>query len=349
MQAFARVIDANANRAREAMRVLEDYSRFVLDNTNISTELKSLRHDFKKIITQAYPDSYLEVNRDTRNDVGTQISTATESVRLSLNEVIIAAAKRLSEALRTLEEYTKIGNAAAAAEIEALRYRGYDIERRLHQFTNTGRAKQWKLCVLLTESLCHPDAGDWLDVLDAIIEAGADCIQLREKNLDDGKLLGRSVAVVERCHAAGITAIINDRPDIAILANADGVHVGQKDLSVYHVRQLVGKQLIVGVSTSNIVQAEAAVLSGADYCGVGPMFSTNTKIKPELAGPEYLKQYISQNISLPHLAIGGISVDNITELTRIGVRGIAVSSAVCGVKNPCNVVKTLMATLENKT
>ncbi|NOG54083.1 MAG: thiamine phosphate synthase [Planctomycetes bacterium] len=357
MHTIHRVIDANANRAREALRVLEDAARFLLDDHDLSGSIKQIRHDLRDALTGSFPPGVLEANRDTPNDVGTTITTSAELDRADVVDVVTAAGKRLSEALRVIEEYGKIAgvgrDATAPAEsdptvvplsatIEAMRYRCYEIERGLTIRLGSGRAIQWGVCVLLTESLCRLP---WLDVLDAVIGAGVDCVQLREKDLPDGRLLGRATVVAKRCRAAGVTSIVNDRPDIALAAGADGVHVGQDDLPVAFIRRLAGRRLIVGVSTSRIEQAEAAVRSGADYCGLGPMFHTTTKTKPQLAGPEYVSEYVGR-LSAPHLAIGGVNPENVEQLVSAGARGVAVSSCVCGSEAPGTVVQHLRDALK---
>ena len=332
----ARILDANANRAREALRVMEDYARFIVDDADLAARLKRIRHDLRTALDRL-PPGWLEANRDADGDVGKTIKTDTETRRESVAAVVIAAGKRLGESLRSMEEYLKSINGQAAAMVEAIRYRAYEVEQRVQARLGTVVCPQWRVCVLLTESLCKRP---WIDVLDAAIAGGADCIQLREKNLEDGKLLGHATVAVDRCRVAGIASIINDRPDVALLVGATGVHLGQTDLPVGHVRRLAGRQLLIGVSTSSLVQAEAAAKAGADYCGVGPMFHTTTKDKPHLAGPEYLRQYVD-HVPLPHLAIGGINATNVGQLVAAGGTGVAVSSFVCGAEDPAAAVGQL--------
>jgi thiamine-phosphate pyrophosphorylase len=178
------------------------------------------------------------------------------------------------------------------------------------------------------------------------MDAGADCVQLREKSLDSRTLLARAkrLVAIARGHAS---TIINDRADIALLAGADGVHVGQSDLSLLDVRKIAGFSLLVGVSTSSIAHARAAAHDGADYCGVGPMFASQTKPNPALAGAEYLRQYVSdpQVNRLPHLAIGGITPRNASDLRDAGCAGIAVSSCICGSPDPALACKELLHSL----
>ncbi|MEM1109233.1 MAG: thiamine phosphate synthase [Planctomycetota bacterium] len=340
MSSSLRIIDANANRAREALRVMEDAARFALNDAELSEALKQLRHNLASALSNV-PN--LSTHRDTPGDVGTAITTLAEQSRAGLADVALAAGKRLSEALRSMEEFAKTlppEQAQAAAAFEQLRYRGYAAEQSLNAALASGRANQWRICLLLTESLCKLP---WRDVLDQALDAGVDCVQLREKDLEANELLERASFVAERCRAARATSIINDRPDIAHLSDADGVHLGQTDLPPQAVRKLVGNQLLVGVSTANLAEAHAAKAAGADYVGLGPMFHTTTKHKPILAGPTYLRDYLSdeQVKNMPHLAIGGITPDNLPELIEAGVQGIAVSSVVCASDQPAAAVASL--------
>lgn len=341
MPTVARILDANVNRAREALRVMEDASRFVLDDSLLTASLKQLRHDLAIAIKQL---DNLDFNRDTPGDIGTQITTEAELTRGSISQVVIAAGKRLSESLRSIEEYGKIIDADFASEIEKLRYRGYDLEQQLNRSFGSGVSHQWQICVILSENLCGDKS--WLDIAKQICDAKPDCIQLREKNLSDDEFLGRAKTLVAMA-CPQTTIIINDRPDIALLSGAHGVHLGQGDLPCAEARKLVGRQLIIGVSTSTISQAKQALRDGADYCGIGPMFETTTKLINEIVGPEYLKQYLKWN-KLPHLAIGGINASNIDQLVAAGVKGIAVSSAICAAAEPQKAISELHNALANK-
>ena len=344
MSDVLRIIDANANRAREALRVMEDVARFIISSAPQAETIKKLRHELTESLSQLDCTLYW---RNTPDDVGTDIKTDRELVRNNTFDVVAAACKRLTEALRTIEEYSKTLQTdmpALPRKIELIRYHAYDAEQSLLRCLATGSPRQYRLCVLVTESLCIHHG--WLDVAQAAIRGGADCIQLREKELDDQKLLDRAGSLVECCHQEGVTAIINDRPDIAILAGADGVHLGQADLPIGQVRKLAGRRLIIGISTCNLEQAKQAHLDGADYCGVGPMFHTTTKLKNAIAGKAYLKQYLQWN-KLPHLAIGGISPDNIDALIDCHPQGIAISACICRSERPEEVTHQLVKRLTN--
>ena len=338
----ARILDANGNRAREALRVLEDYARFGLNDAALSAQLKTMRHTFGAALAALGASDAL-LARDTPGDVGTQIKTPQELVRESLADVVIAAGKRLSESLRVLEELAKATHPTVARDLERLRYEGYAVEKTLTTIVRqSGRCADVRLYVLLTEELCR---GPWVETLDAVLAGGAQCVQLREKRLEDRELLRRAEILVEKCSAAGALAIVNDRPDIALVARAHGVHLGQTDLPCAAVRRLVGHDMIVGVSTENLAQACAAVRDGATYVGVGPMFPTTTKEKPRLAGPAYAREAIAA-LPLPCVAIGGITALNVGQLTAEGVRCIAVCAAVISDADPAGRCRELRRQLD---
>ena len=341
--AVLRILDANANRAREALRVVEDYARFALDDHTLCGALKQLRHDFASATASFASEAILY--RDTPGDVGTQVKTASEFAREEAADVVTAAGKRLGEALRTIEEYLKTTDPSRAAQVESLRYRFYDIERQI-ALTLCPAACDFarvRLYVLITESICKRS---WLEVATAAIEGGADCLQLREKNLEPGELLQRAIQLTELCRKHNVISIINDRPDIAILSGADGVHVGQSDLPAAELRKLLGREKIIGVSTHNLEQAKKAVLDGADYIGVGPFFRSETKTRDFVAGADYARQ-VAEKIRVPAIAIAGITEQNVDEVLATGIKAIAVTAAVCGSDDPRAAAARLKARLSS--
>lgn len=344
---FVRLIDANLNRAREAARVLEDLARFVLGREDLALRAKSLRHDLAAAGGVLGLDALaLAASRDVPGDVGTGLSLPTETTRDGAAHIARANAARLEEALRVLEECAKPASHAApvAPPFKRLRYDAYDLGSALVLALGAPARRQWRLCVLLTESLCTLP---WERVAALALEGGADCLQLREKSLPDAELLRRARVLRDLTRAHHAALVVNDRADLALLADADGVHLGQTDLAPLDARRLAGERLLIGVSTENLDQARAAVHAGADVCGVGPMFPTTTKAKPRLAGPEYAAAFLADPAlaRVPHLAIGGITPENARQLAAVGVRGIAVSGAVCGSAHPDDACRALLAAL----
>lgn len=341
-----RILDANANRAREALRVLEDAARFALNDAALSAQLKSARHELRAALDAAGLDPLiLAHHRDVEGDVGTATSTPAEMTRDGLPGIAAAASARLGEALRVVEESLKAlhepGAHAAHKRIEQLRYLVYAIGASVIASLGTGRARQWRLCVILTESLCTLP---WESVAERALAGGADCLQLREKALPDRELLRRARRLVELAHPRAAAVVLNDRPDLALLAGTDGVHVGPHDTPPADVRALAGGRLLLGVSASTLDEALAAVAAGADYLGLGSMFPTATKEKSFVSGPALLRAVLAdpRAAALPHLAVGGITLQTAPALLAAGCRGVAVCSAICASPQPEEVCRALV-------
>lgn len=338
-----RILDANLNRAREALRVMEDYARLGLEDGSLAAEAKALRHRLSDALRQLGPRELIWA-RDIVGDIGRSIAGAREYERASLADVVVAAGKRLTEALRVIEEIGKTRDRPLAAAVEAMRYSAYDLERRLAlRLTPCSRLDTVKLYVLITESLC---AGDWVDTAQAALRGGADALQLREKDLPDGEILARARRLAALCHDQAALCIVNDRPDIAALADADGVHVGQDDLPVAAARRVLPAGRIVGVSTHNLEQVRRAAAAAPDYIAVGPMFPSPTKEAPQAPGPALWEQARFET-SLPLVAIGGIQTANLASLVSRGCDRICVCQAVIGQREVESAARALRRSLNS--
>ena len=163
--------------------------------------------------------------------------------------------------------------------------------------------------------------------VEAALKGGATCVQLREKELDGAALLEEAKVLAALCRRYGVPLIINDNVEVALASGADGVHVGQDDLTVEQVRRLAGDRLIVGVSAHSVEQALAAQAGGADYLGVGAVFATATKSDAHVLPRETLAE-ICRAVDIPVVAIGGIGEDNLLQLAGTGVDGAALVSAI---------------------
>lgn len=179
----------------------------------------------------------------------------------------------------------------------------------------------------------------------ALLSAGVKIVQYREKHAHAGRMLEECRILRRLTLEAGAAFIVNDHIDIAMLVDADGVHVGQEDLPVPEVRHLLGPDKIIGLSTHSPAQAKAAVLAGADYIGVGPIFATQTK--EDVCAPvgfSYL-EWVAANISLPFVAIGGIKEHNIGEVAARGARCCALVSELVGAPDIAAKVRAVRATM----
>ena len=334
----ARILDAAANRANEGLRVVEDYTRFVLDDAHLTTLLKSVRHELGECLRQLNSVE-LHASRDTPGDVGTSISTDAEAERADGWAVCRASLERSKQALRSLEEFSKVDHPQLATRFEALRYQLYTCEKALSLLNNSrSQLDAVNLCVLVDG---RSSAEEFTQLLEALVSAGVPMIQLRDKQLADAELVARGRILRKLTQNAESLMIVNDRPDIAVAVDADGVHLGQDDMTVKDARAIVGPQKLIGVSTHHLEQARAAVLDGVNYLGAGPTFPSATKEFATFAGLDYLRQ-LADEITLPTFAIGGINAENVEDVLATGVTRMAVSSAVVSVDNPAQAAQELL-------
>jgi thiamine-phosphate pyrophosphorylase len=353
-----RVIDACMNRAREGIRVLEDYARFMMDDRMLVQSLKDLRH--RLAASERRLDRFQSsdaggtarlAERNVTGDVGTECTGALEQARLQPVDIVEANARRVQEALRSLEEFGKLMSPAFSTEMKQLRYRAYELHRRMR--SNSGdhhqppadcrrRLQRARVCVLISESGCHHP---WKQVVTSCLSGGADMIQLREKHLDDRDLVLRATWLTEACHASGALCIVNDRADIARLSGADGVHLGQTDCRVSDARRILGAHCLIGLSTHTAHDMESADALAADYLGVGPVFPSVTKEFDSIAGLPLLQA--AANVTKPWFAIGGIDQDRIAQLADSGATRIAVSAAAIASERPDEIVQALRKQLSS--
>lgn len=336
--ATLRIVDANLNRAVEALRLAEDHARFSLEDAFLSGQCKQLRHDLVTTVLAAVPQQQLLAARSTQTDIGTGLTTNQETRRDSLRQCAAASWQRIHQALRALEETLKLLSPPAACRIEQLRYKTYTLAKAcLGTSASRQRLAECRLYVLI-DGETSEDV--FVQRVRAMIRGGVHAVQLRDKHLSDRELVARARIVralidQEAPKKDGASAsprplfIVNDRPDIAALARADGVHVGQEELTVQEVRQIAGPDALVGVSTHSLQQARQAVLDGADYIGCGPTFPSSTKQFDHFPGLALLRE-VAGEISLPAFAIGGITLQNLPQVLATGIQRVAVAGALAG-------------------
>ena len=171
---------------------------------------------------------------------------------------------------------------------------------------------------------------DFYKCIEDAIKAGVTMVQLREKNADGKEFLEKAIKLRQITKKYNVTFVINDRVDIAMIADADGVHVGQSDIDTMSIRKLIGEDKIIGVSARNVEEAKIAKENGADYLGIGAMFSTSTKDDAKEVSFETLRQ-ITEKVNLPFVLIGGITLDNVDKLKQFNPDGYALVSGILAV------------------
>lgn len=337
-----RALDANLNRAREGLRVLEDVARFSLNDIALAARARKIRHEFLSVMDQHYP--LLLAARDVGTDFGAEYAASRHQDEKAL---MVANVRRVQEAARVLEETARYLRPEAADSFKKLRFAAYELEQafsiRFIRMEKVQTLEQLRLYVIL--GTAHTLSRPVLDVAREAIRGGAGMVQLREKDLPAREFLRLAHSLRELTRNAGIPLIINDRVDIAATTGADGVHLGQDDLPVSAARRLLGEHAIIGVSTHSIHEAVAAEQNGADYIGFGPVFPTATKPDLKAKGTALLQE-VSKTVSIPVVAVGGISPENIAEIVAVGVRRVAVVSAVAGVPQVAEAARFLRKLLE---
>ena len=327
-----RIIDANFNRAREALRVIEDYCRFALNSAALAGRTKDLRHRLSSAISK-FDNNKLLASRDTEGDIGIgQVAKITVE-RNEVADSLKAACKRLPEALRVITETIRPSNPGLATEIEQIRYAGYTLEKDVAIFADTrSRFARVRLYVIISSGF----SADIFPLTGKCIEGGADCIQLRAKNIDADAYLAIASEFVKICKDSSVLSIINDRADIAIASGADGLHLGQHDLPVEQARKLQLSPLIIGKSTHSSSQLTSAIAESPTYVSLGPVFTTPTKPGTPPVTLDYVKHSlpILKETGIHHVVIGGITLDNVDSVLKTGARTIAISSAITTSADP---------------
>ena len=334
-----RIVDANFNRAREALRVMEEYCRFALNSAPLSERAKRLRHALCTAVGRL-DAGRLIASRDTLGDVGVGRKVSGQLERATLKDSFTAAARRLAEALRAIAEVVRVEERAVADAIERLRYEAYTLEKDIVLFGEpVERFERVRLYVLITSEL----PAEVLSLASRCATGGADCIQLRAKAMADDQLFALAVEFVEICREMGTLSILNDRADIAAAAGADGVHLGQHDLPVEQVRRLQLSPLIVGRSTHDTGELERAIRAMPTYVALGCVFPTGTKPGIEVAGTEYVREGIERldGTGIGHVAIGGIGAENVEQVIRAGAKRVAVGAAVVKAASPTEACRRL--------
>jgi thiamine-phosphate pyrophosphorylase len=297
-----------------------------LDAPRLAEQLKQLRHRLREAIDAlGVPSGHLLAARDTTGDVGTALATEAEMHRPDAAAVAQAAFRRLSEALRCLEEYGKTLNAEAAQAIEALRYRGYELELAAFRLPRR-RLSDARLYVILSRPGATPD--ELRAIARDALAGGADVLQLRQKDAPLADVLALARELRPLAHEHDALLLINDRPDVALLAGADGVHLGNDDLPVRAARRLLGPDAVLGATANTVDGAQAAEEAGADYLGCGAMFPSLTRPDREVVGPARCAE-VQAAVRIPVFAIGGIEASHLDELAAAGVERLAVSHAIC--------------------
>lgn len=309
-----RIIDANTNRVCEGIRVVEDYYRFIRADKQYVNQLRQCRHQIRKNL----PSTAIN-QRDSQNDIGLVVSSgSTLDQKSSIRALLAANFVRIQEGLRVLEEYYKVfGDYDFAKQLEQIRYRVYQWHKKLNH-------------VLLSGVYAITKAGNKDSIISDVamlLSAGVKIIQYRDKQHDYSQQITIAQTLRQLTNQHGALLIINDHLAVAQAVQADGIHIGQDDMTITQVRAQ-SKQLLIGVSTHNRKQFTDALALQPDYIALGPIFETTTKsdLSP-CEGLDYAA-WARLQTELPLVAIGGINSTNIKLLIDNKINACAMISAL---------------------
>lgn len=331
--ALCRILDANLDRSREGLRIIEEWCRFGLNSVELAKECKQLRQELA-----SWHSVDLRTARDTPGDPGTDLTHPQEEERSSVESLLQVNFCRVEEALRVVEEYSKIYNPEMGSAFKQMRYRVYTLESSLLAYRRQQQLTRSHF-YLVTNPSEHLFA-----IVEAALQGGLNIVQYRDKSADDTVRLNKAQKLCELCHRYGALFILNDRVDLAIATGADGVHLGQEDIPISLARQLLGPGRIIGRSTTNKEEMHQAIKDGADYIGVGPVYETPTKPGKSAAGLDYVR-YAVEHSTVPWFAIGGIDINNLEEVLKAGADRIAVVRSVMEAEQPTLVTQYFISQL----
>lgn len=323
-----RILDANLNRIGEGLRLLEDISRFILNDPDLSQQLKALRHELLPK-DRLFQEKLLGA-RQADEDVGAFLREASEQSRSDAVSLVSANARRVEQSLRILEEIAKLPDQDFNLDWDSMkhaRFSLYELEQRI-VLKLLGRHRMERIAglyvIIDTQAL---GTRSEVEVAREAIQGGAKIIQLRDKIRAKAELLSVAQELRKICAEYDTLFIVNDHLDIALASDADGLHVGQEDLPLTVARKLLSGDKIVGCSAATLDEALQAEEQGADYIAVGSIYPTPSKPGTRLAGLDTLRQ-VKKAVSVPVVAIGGINEDNVADVISAGANAVAVISAV---------------------
>ena len=339
-----RIVDASLNRIGEGLRLLEDMARLMLSDAALTQQLKTMRHEL--ITVKGTLNQQLLQARNSEGDVGINLGAPQQAKERELTEVVVANAKRVQQSLRVIEELAKMPDIKLDSDkFKQARFNLYTIERSLlSRMLRRDKLEHISgLYAIIDTKFLR--GRSHLEVAAQAVQGGARVVQLRDKTSSKKELLPIARQLKGLCSEHDVLFIVNDHLDLALAADADGLHLGQDDLPIPAARRLLPIDKLLGCSVTTAKQATAASSEGADYIAVGAIYPTESKEATEVIGLEGLR-LIKKKIALPLVAIGGITADNVAEVLAAGAGSVAVISAIMGAESPKEAARQIVDKLE---
>ena len=320
MRNATRLIDTNLNRVRESLRVLEDITRFIIEDYKRAGQIRQIRHNLHSFLPPAH---ILIAARDIERDEGRSFESPKKQ---GWRDILTKNFAKCEECLRVLEDFSN-------PKLSSLRYQLYGIEKQLLK-----KVVVLGLYLIIDTAVCEP-----VSVARELVDSGLKLIQLRAKDIGVREFI--KIAEEIQSLSDEFLLIINDRCDVALAVDAWGLHLGEKDMEISHARKIFSG--VIGITCHSLEEAEKAEKDGADYVSAGPVFRTSTK--PELLpkGLDFISQ-VKKKVSLPVVAIGGINLENIAAVKERGAEAIAVCSAIISQKDVRGAISSYLAANASK-
>ncbi|MEK9148819.1 MAG: thiamine phosphate synthase, partial [Candidatus Desantisbacteria bacterium] len=312
-----RLIDANLNRVRESLRVLEDVARFIIEDYKKAEEIRLIRHNLHNFLPPAH---ILITARDIERDEGRRFESPKKK---GWQDVLTKNFAKCEEGLRVLEDF-------ANPNISSLRYQLYGIEKQLLKKVSISG-----LYLIIDTGLCEP-----VSVARELKDSGSRLIQLRAKDIGLREFV--KIAKEIKSLSDDLLLVINDRCDVALAVDAWGLHLGEKDMDISDAKRIFSG--VIGITCHTLKEAEKAEEGGADYISAGPIFRTSTKPELHPKGLDFISK-VKKRVSLPVVAIGGINLENIALVKERGADAIAVCSAIISQKDIKSAISSYLAIL----
>ena len=276
----------------------------------------------------------MEVYKQSRNhieDVCKGLTHQEQNKRKTPEQIISSNAGRVQEALRVIEEFSRLHNHKLSKIASEIRYEVYSLEIDLLSLSNRKSSEE-----ILKENNLYvitDQKENLLKIIEEVLIAGVRIIQYRFKTGTDKDHLQEAIQIKNLCNKYDSLLIINDRVDIALASDADGIHLGQDDLDLKTARKLLGYSKIIGISANNEIDISNALRDGCDYIGIGPVFETSTKKDKKPLGIERIKT-LTKDLNIPWFAIGGVTKNNISYLKSNGFKKVALVSQLMNSEDP---------------
>lgn len=339
-------MDVNLTETAEALKVLEDLTGLALSCPDLPGKLRDMRQSLKAASSHLF-ESFILSRDEIQKDHNNRSKDSGNSEKSNIRANAANSFKTVQEGLRSLEEISRISGFDDISGIfKAFRQESYELEKEVISMIVAENRRS----VLDTDIYCitaheHSRGRSNIEVVKALLGAGIKLVQYREKDKTLRQKYNECRELRQMTRDFGARFIVNDDVELAVMVEADGVHIGQDDFPVHEVRKIVGESMAIGLSTHSPLQAESAVRDGVDYIGVGPIFRTYTKKDVcDPVGFDYL-EYVVKNVNIPFVAIGGIKAHNIFEVVRRGAGCVALVTEIVGAEDIRGKIEELRETI----